>query len=322
MCTQYLYSKYIIVTFRRFEVRTVLCTHLNFNLNFNLTVSRIQVTRFHMCARHLEVWNTSGYPVRLLSRTCFCTDTLCELLSTSHERWNSLLFPHGIMSCHLTDAITESAPLVYLETSGVRARYAGPSLWVGHFMHTSPERVNASVERVHTSVEHVYTPRWAHTRFQVCMCTIDTHTSACACWSWARAYFNWACAHPSWACARLPVSMCMVNTYTSAHARFSWACGRFSLACAHFSWVCARFQLSICTLPVEQVHTFSWAYAHFTWYIYIYIYTHCTHQHMHVLIEHVHVSFEHVHITFEHVHTPVEHTHAFRLTNHISKFKA
>ena len=67
-----------------------------------------------------------------------------------------------------------------------------------------------------------------------------------------------------------------------------------------------------CTLPVEQVHTFSWAYAHFTWYIYIYIYIHCTHQHMHVLIEHVHVSFEHVHITFEHVHTPVEHTHAFR----------
>jgi hypothetical protein len=84
-----------LLTFRHFEVRTVLCTHLNFNLNFNLTVSRIQVMCYHTCARHLEVWITSGLLVRLLSRTRFGFDTLCEFQSRSHECWNSSLFPES-----------------------------------------------------------------------------------------------------------------------------------------------------------------------------------------------------------------------------------
>jgi hypothetical protein len=72
---------------------------------------------YHTCARDC----TSGHLVRLLSRTRFGPDTLCEFQSGSHERWNSLLFPHGIMSCHVmsrTDAGEESAPLVYHRQAG------------------------------------------------------------------------------------------------------------------------------------------------------------------------------------------------------------
>ena len=51
-----------------------------------------------------------------------CTPRTLEILnftfSSPQERWNSLLFPHGIMSSHLTDAITESAPLVYQRQAG------------------------------------------------------------------------------------------------------------------------------------------------------------------------------------------------------------
>ena len=128
--------------------------------------------------------------------------------------------------------------------------------WVCACLTSTHQHVHAKVKHVHTSVEHVHTLSWAYACF--------------------------------------PVNMWMVNTYTSARARFSWAYVCFSLACAHFSWACARFQLSICTLPVEHVHTFSWAYAHFT----------STHQHVHASVEHVHASVEHVHITVEHVHTP------------------
>jgi len=121
-----------LLTFRHFEVRTVLCTHLNFNLNFNLTVSRIQVMCYHTCARHLEVWITSGLLVRLLSRTRFGFDTLCEFQSGSHECWNSSLFPESPtdrptdrLTDRPTDAGEESAPLVY-HSSHVQ------KLWIVH----------------------------------------------------------------------------------------------------------------------------------------------------------------------------------------------
>ena len=98
------------------------------------------------------------------------------------------LFP-GIMT---SQKRTESGRLVYT-TSGVRARYAGPSLWVLQFSMCTPHLSMCTLQL------SMCTP------FQVCMCTPDIYTWACARWSWARAHFSWACAHPQ-------LSICMLSS--------------------------------------------------------------------------------------------------------------
>ena len=166
-----MYSKHFIVPFRRFEVRTVLCTHLKFKLNFNLTVSRIQVARYHTRPHvNMNLLITVHWYVTCRARV---------LVLTRCVNSGVFLTNVGILHCfrnHLrsrpTDRPTDRRNHRECSVSISRdKRGPGPlrgpvplSFTLQH-VHVSDEHAHASVEHTHASVEHVHALRRAYTHF-------------------------------------------------------------------------------------------------------------------------------------------------------------
>ena len=122
-----------------------------------------------------------------------CTPRTLEILnftfSSPHERWNSSLFPE---SCHITDAITESALLVYLGQAGSGpATRARPSV-MGIF--------GARKSCIPGPAWNFWGEKFMHLRFSICMVRLSTYIL------WGEHMYT--CTYTS-TCAYLQVGMCI-----------------------------------------------------------------------------------------------------------------